>query len=140
MTWSLFPSTTIPLLQQVASFAEARHHVLAGNIANLDTPGYQTRDLSVARFQEMLRKALESPVGASVPESLGYLPPVLDTRDARLREVHDALPSILMHDGSNVGLEQQVTELTKNQMMHNLALAIMNSQFRLLQAAVSERA
>ena len=48
--------------------------------------------------------------------------------------------NILYHDDSNVGLEQQVAAITKNHMQHNLALTILNSQFRLLQTAVSERA
>ena len=42
----------MPVLEQVVNFTEARHGVLAGNIANLDTPGYKTRDLSPALFQE----------------------------------------------------------------------------------------
>ena len=40
-----------PVLEQVVNFTEARHGVLAGNIANLDTPGYKTRDLSPELFQ-----------------------------------------------------------------------------------------
>ena len=47
--------------------------------------------------------------------------------------------TILYHDESNVGVEFQVTEMVKNQMQHNLALSIMNNQFRLLQTAISER-
>ena len=54
---TLFDNTTIPILQEVASFAQARHHVLAGNIANVDTPGYRVRDLSVDTFQERLKEA-----------------------------------------------------------------------------------
>ena len=48
---ALFQSTTIPALEQVVNFTEARHNVLAGNIANVDTPGYKARDLSVEDFQ-----------------------------------------------------------------------------------------
>ena len=38
------------------AFTEARHSVLAGNVANLDTPGYKTRDLSVETFQKVCEK------------------------------------------------------------------------------------
>ena len=55
-------------------------------------------------------------------------------------KVSDNMNNILYHDDSNVGLEQQVAAITKNHMQHNLALTILNSQFRLLQTAVSERA
>ena len=54
MISSLFQGTSIPVLEQVVRFTEARHGVLAGNVANLDTPGYTTRDLSVDLFQEKL--------------------------------------------------------------------------------------
>ena len=55
MLSSLFQSSSLPVLEQVVNFTEARHGVLAGNIANLDTPGYKTRDLSPALFQQRLQ-------------------------------------------------------------------------------------
>ena len=60
MLTGLFQSTTIPALEQVVNFGQARHNVLAGNIANIDTPGYRARDLSTAMFQTRLREALEA--------------------------------------------------------------------------------
>ena len=57
-----------------------------------------------------------------------------------LAEVARNPETILYHDDSNVGIEHQVTEMVKNQMQHNLALAILTSQMRLLEAAISERA
>ena len=56
---SLFNSSTLPVLEQVVNFSQARHGVLAGNIANLDTPGYKTRDLSPELFQQNLKQAIE---------------------------------------------------------------------------------
>jgi flagellar basal-body rod protein FlgB len=148
MFGDIFSSTTIPVLEQVVSFAQARHHVLAGNIANLDTPGYRVRDLSVEDFQDRLRKAIEArnrPQAASPGEFVSpgdpaYLEKLAPRRDAAMADVAKDPKSILYHDDSNVGMEQQVTEMVKNQMRHNLALSIMTSQFRLLEAAISERA
>src|SRR5262245_38973675 len=60
MLQSIFDSTTVPLLEKQAIFGERRQEVLAGNIANIDTPGYKMRDLPVAKFQEALQKAIES--------------------------------------------------------------------------------
>ena len=56
---SLFNNTTIPVLQEVLSFSEARHNVLAGNVANADTPGYRIRDLNTETFQTRLRETIE---------------------------------------------------------------------------------
>ena len=145
---SMFASSTIPMLEQVVQFTQNRHEVLAGNIANLDTPGYRTRDLSPDQFQAKLKAAID---GQRQPVSLGGTlvgtPDALasiTTTDASLRtdmnSVADSMESILRHDDSNVSLEHQVAEMSKNQMEHNLALTIMTSQFRLLEAAISERA
>jgi flagellar basal-body rod protein FlgB len=110
--------------------------VLAGNVANLDTPGYRVRDLSVETFQERLREAAEARREQREPVSSGIL---RKDPDEAMRRVRDSIKSILYHDDSDVGIEQQVLEISKNQYMHNVAISIMSSQFRLLQTAISER-
>jgi len=143
---SLFQSSTIPVLERVVNFTEARHGVLAGNIANFDTPGYRTRDLSPALFQERLKDAIEArhrPATQYYPtyESPSTYSPVQrgDRRFDAFRHVDDSMKSILYHDKSDVSLEQQVNEIVKNQQQHNLAITIMAAQFRLLRAAITER-
>ena len=54
MLSALFNGTTIPVLEQVVNFAQARHEVLAGNVANIDTPGYRMQDLNPTVFQTRL--------------------------------------------------------------------------------------
>ena len=143
----LFSSTGIPVLEQVINFSQARHNLLAGNIANLDTPGYRTRDIPPAAFEVKLKEAIESSRRQTTEPELYTENPDLEldsTAAPRKRSpfqaVKDSLASILRHDDGNVGMEQQVAELSKNQMQHNLAVNILVSQFRLLQAAISERA
>jgi flagellar basal-body rod protein FlgB len=130
----LFNATTIPVLEQVVNFAQMRHQVLAGNIANLDTPGYRTRDLSADAFQASLRRALET----RDEQATSFTPP--DTALNPFAPVKAGLEGILRHDDDNVGLEQQLMEIAKNEMQHNLALTIMNNQLQLIGAAISERA
>ena len=136
MLTNMFQSTTIPLLQEVVNFAQSRQTVLAANIANMDTPGYEVRDLSVDDFQSRLRTAVDQrhTAAASVSPGEGISDPGL-----HLAEISKDPKTILHHDKSNVGMEYQVSEMVKNQMQHNMALSIMSQQFRLLQTAVSER-
>ncbi|HBN74811.1 MAG TPA: hypothetical protein DD473_03105 [Planctomycetaceae bacterium] len=56
----ILQQTTIPILEQAAIFGQKRHQVLAGNIANIDTPDYRTRDLSVDKFEESLKQAIQA--------------------------------------------------------------------------------
>jgi flagellar basal-body rod protein FlgB len=148
MLSSLFRSSTIPILEKVVSFTEARHGVLAGNIANLDTPGYKTRDLSPALFQERLKAAIEArhdpPTPAYDSDTFGtsstYGSSRRSARELKaFRKVEESMKSILRHDEADVSMEQQINEIVKNQQQHNLAINIMSAQFRLLRAAVTER-
>ena len=124
-------------LKDTMRFRMARGGVLAGNIANADTPGYKARDLSVEDFEKRLQKAIrqrtQPPISRSPGEPANEHKPLL-------AEVAENSKTILRHDKAKVGMEYQVTEMAKNQMQHNLAISVMGSQFRLLQAAISGRA
>lgn len=134
MMTDIFNATTIPVLEQVVNFAQMRHQVLAGNIANLDTPGYRTRDLSQDQFQANLRRAIETR-NSQGTSSIGYV----ESANPFL-PVKENLQGILRHDSDNVGLEQQLMEIAKNEMQHNVALTIMNNQLQLIGTAISEKA
>ena len=132
----IFNASSIPVLEQAVTFAQARHNVLAGNIANMDTPGYRVRDLSVDEFQTRLKEAIENRDRVRNPVSAAE---ILQRPDHDLKQVKDSMKSILYHDESDVSLEKQVLEISKNQSMHNMAIAIMSNQFQLLNAAIRER-
>jgi flagellar basal-body rod protein FlgB len=132
--WNTFLNgPTISALEQTVSFANKRHLLLASNLANMDTPGYQTRDISVDNFQTQLREAIEK---SQIPASRYESP--TEVQQANFAKVRDVSKQILMHDGSDVSLEQQVTEISKNQSLHNTAIAVMRSQLQTLRAAISE--
>ncbi len=132
-------------LEETIAFAERRHAILAGNIANMDTPGYKTRDLSVSEFQaslkqlmgaEKLRGVPRSPGENLLHEPSGSQSPSL-AHDQAVREVRDASTQIVYHDGSDDNLETQITEIAKNQSMHSTAVALLRSQYRTMQIAIA---
>jgi len=138
----LFTNSTVPILEQVVNFAQARHEVLAGNVANQDVPGYQVRDLSVSEFQSRLTEMIEARDRRStgpLPGESESLSPGLDPTDRAMQRVKESMRDVLRHDGNDIGMETQVLEMSKNQSMHNMAIAILNQQFRLLNVAISER-
>ena len=130
----LFNSTAIPALEQSLMFAEKRHELLAGNIANIDTPEYRSRDLDVGDFQNALAESIRQAEAQPARE----ISPT--TRDDIYSGARSAMEQVVFHDGSDVSLENQVTELSKNQHLHGLAITTMRSQFGLLRAAITERA
>ncbi|MHC4400127.1 MAG: flagellar basal body rod protein FlgB [Planctomycetota bacterium] len=148
MYQGLFESTAIPVLEQVVQFSQSRHHLLAGNIANLGLPGYRVRDLSVGDFQKKLQRAMAARQQPRPPQpdyptlspgALAFHNGPIPSQNPKIEQASKNLKTVVHDHDSKAGLEHQVSEMVKNQMQHNLALAIMSSQFRLLQTAISER-
>lgn len=138
--WSSWLSdTSIPALEQSLNFSQRRHMLLAGNIANKDVPGYQTRDLSVDQFQQALKESLELSKSGG---SNNYL--TAGERSAKqvqaADKVRDLSSQVLYLDGSDVNFEQQITQVSKNYLFHDTAIALMRSQFQTLRSAISESA
>ncbi len=145
---ALFDSSTIPLLAKMAAFTERRHDVLAGNVANVSTPDYHTRDLPVADFQAALAEAVshKRPAGPSGKPAWSYtaasgtetlrefFPPAL------FRAAESPQKTLTFQDGNNRSIEKEVMEMTKNSLMQSVAVELMNSQFTRLEAVISERA
>ncbi len=137
--WSTWLNdSTMPALEQSIVFAQRRHAVLAGNIANKDVPGYQTRDLSVSNFQQALRSSVEASKNPEVlSPGLGDIASA-PSRQAIQERVRDTQSQVLYLDGSDVSFEHQITEISKNALMHETAIALMRSQFQTLQVAIRE--
>lgn len=130
-TW--LNNSTLPALEQTAAFAQKRHMILAGNLANLDVPGYKSRDLSVDDFQQ----ALSDAVRGSSSSTSGYSVGDLQYPEA-MERVRDTSRQVIYHDGSDVSLEEQVTAISKNQTMHDTSIALMRSQLQTMQVAIRE--
>jgi len=62
------------------------------------------------------------------------------TRDDRFAGPRSAMEAIVYHDNSDVSLEQQVTQISKNKHLHDVAITTLRSQFSLMRAAITERA
>ena len=133
---NLFSATTIPALGEVLNFAQARHTVLTGNIANVNTPGYRLRDLSQTEFQKKLKEAIAASQKNAEPLSPGV---AYSEPGDPMRQVRASLENLIYHDDTNIDLEKQVAEMAKNHLLHNFALTVMTDQFQLLQTAISER-
>lgn len=135
---------TLPLLEQTAAFGERRQQVLAGNLANIDTPAYRTRDLPVKKFNEALREQItgrsqSKPLSPSSPISPGQTTTVksIPRELYQAHEISDGSQSF--QDGNNRSIERELTEMTKNVMLQQFSIELMTAQTNLLHAVISER-
>lgn len=154
MLEQMLNSKSLPLLEKMAAFTERRQDVLAGNIANIDTPTYKMRDLPVDDFQKALREAVElkskltEPAARrslAMPETLGDQRPVVTELEElfprSLFQAREASPqNITFQDDNNRSIESQVMKMTKNSMMQQFAVEVMMAQLNQLFTVISERA
>jgi flagellar basal-body rod protein FlgB len=132
---SIVDGTTVPLLEQVAAFGERRNLVLAGNVANIDTPNYKRRDLPVAEFESALRDAIRA--GSDRRDEISGGPSGLPSDLLQAREAGS--PSLTFQDNSDRSIEHEMMELTKNASLQSFAVELMNAQLAMLQAAIREQ-
>ena len=119
-----------PLLEQMLKFTASRHRLIAENVVNVSTPNYRQKDLSLEKFQDMLRDRVAVKNDAP-PGSVGFA----DIQG----ELEHPTTGILFHDGGNRSMEQLVTDQAKNAMMHNLVVELLRKQYQSLENALQER-
>ena len=126
------------MAEKVAAFAEARNAVLADNIANIDTAGYKTKDLSVAEFQQTLAAAIDESQETGGPLALKTTRHIqVDSSGAVSYEPVETQDNILFHDHGDRSIEKEMSELAKNQMLYQVAISVLQKQNGTLAAAIA---
>jgi flagellar basal-body rod protein FlgB len=116
----LIDDPTARLLGRLMDAASLRARILAGNVANQNTPGYRRQ---VVRFEELLRGALAK--GAGQRELERVAPQV---------EPDTLTPG--RADGNNVSLELEVSAMRQNRLAYEMYAAIRGSRSELLRSAI----
>jgi flagellar basal-body rod protein FlgB len=114
--------TETPMLARLSRFLDVnalRHTLIASNMANIDTPGYRTRDLN-------FRMELERAAGGALQTAA--LTPVV-------REVQGLMER---PDGNNVSPEREGLLLAQTQLRFRAGIALLRSEFRRLSVAINE--
>ena len=120
--------SVIPALEQSLRFRVARQGVLAANLANVDTPRYQRRDLS---FEAELGRAAGS-VGRTHPQHLGG-------PSEKGYRIHTA-PRSDRPDGNGVELQREVVEASRNAGAFSDQAAVMSRLLVMRRIAVTGEA
>jgi flagellar basal-body rod protein FlgB len=123
-----------PMTEALSRFLDvnaARNRLISSNLANIDTPGYQTRDLD---FQGELARA--NMIGADVDGELSgegaSLSYASNTPVARPVRGLLARP-----DGNNVSVERESLLLAETQMKFSLGLQLLKDEFKGISQAIN---
>jgi flagellar basal-body rod protein FlgB len=133
----LFDSTS-QLLVKAARLQRRKAEVIAGNIANLDTPGYKARDF---RFEAELRRAA-GPVATDQPLALTRT----QSRHLPLsgNESGDIGKTVIQEnklgglDGNTVNLDREMAEQAINNAAYARTMQLLKSKMAILKTAIIE--
>jgi flagellar basal-body rod protein FlgB len=101
-------------IEHYMDLLSARQKLVASNVANIDTPGYQTRDIDFQfEFQSLMQ---------------GGQPNVIEPKGL-----------VTKNDGNNVALDREARLLAENAIRFNFASNLMRSQLRMLRSAIEEK-
>ena len=103
-------------LSRLLEVSSLRHQVICNNLANLNTPGFQRKQVE---FETILDKAS---LGESVRQTTPRI--VTESDNGRL-------------DDNSVVLEQEVQSLNSNNLMHQVYWQAMSSKIKGLEAAIT---
>jgi flagellar basal-body rod protein FlgB len=136
------PITDIPILSMLRTrldWTQSRQKVLAENVANADTPGFQARDLSPLKFEP----AGETPAAGGVgPVTLattekGHLPGLAGSAapfHSRSDGHYEVRPT-----GNAVNLEEEMMKVAANQMDFQTASALYTHSLGLIKIALGKK-
>jgi len=126
---------TINALQKSLDLRAQKQQVIAANIANAETPGYEARKLN---FEENLRKALETPEMNGRQTNAKHFP-------LGLQGVHGVQGSISKQEGTNplgdgntVSIDDEMLDLAENQLLYEAGSQILKKKFSMLKYAASD--
>lgn len=132
--------SSLPALERSLQYMAARQKLLAGNIANIETPGYRPVDVSPAAFQGALRDALEQGrVDGQGGLAFDDSAPVAFTEAGAELKPQVLAENIMFHDGNDRSLERLLQKMNENIYSFRAASQLIRNQFELVNTAIRER-
>jgi flagellar basal-body rod protein FlgB len=114
-------STTTPVMQLLQGYLKVtsdRQQLIASNIANVDTPGYHTRDIN---FQSAMQQATD------------------EDNDVQLMPASSEVEGLPERpDGNNVNIDRESLLLGEAQLQYQMGVQLIKAEFHRLLIAIKE--
>ncbi|MBI1849918.1 MAG: flagellar basal body rod protein FlgB [Planctomycetes bacterium] len=115
------------LIAKLMDVTTLRQRVVTANLANVNTPGYRSRDV---KFEELVRGFLQGQAGGGS----------LDLSQLPEAQVVDREDVVARGDGNTVNLEREMGELTRNALLYQTYIRLLDSDVAVMKVAVTGHA
>lgn len=113
------------MLENYLKLSASREQMISANMANIDTPGYRTRDIDLeSEFNKVMRGAMHSSEDGAEP--------------VQLTPVFHLVQGLMERpDGNNVSLDHEGLMLAKTQLQYQLAIQLIQNHFHQTLSAIN---
>ncbi|MFP5277587.1 MAG: flagellar basal body rod protein FlgB [Acidobacteriota bacterium] len=119
------PPPNLDALQRFVQFAVTREHAISTNMANVDTPGYHTKDVD---FQSVLEQTMS-------PQSAGWDG---QASGPELQPAVREVPGLMERpDGNNVDLDRESMLMAETQLQYEVGIQLIKRDFHQILSAIN---
>ena len=130
MISQILGKTTLPILSRQLDFSSLRNKVIANNIANVNTPDYNSKDVVFDDVLSDTTKRLR--MTRTHPD---HLP---QTQTSKYKVIEDSDKEI-KNGINNVDIDKQMVEIGRNQLEFEFSSTMLTRMFNTLKDVIRER-
>lgn len=123
------------MMTQRIAWLGKRQQILAQNIANADTPGYQARDLKQPTFRDLLGNSGGSNLRMSVTAGSHIAPAGAADRASKFKDSYDKESEVSL-SGNSVDIESQMMKVAQTAMDHQVTVNLYRKHIAMIKAAL----
>ncbi len=132
----IFSSPILQGMEKALDGSALRQKAIAANIANVDTPGYKSIEVS---FADQLRDYLKKP-GEVVRLRTTHQRHIQINNASTIKEfVIRQENTQVRNDGNNVDIDREIVKLTSNEIYYDAISRCINDEFNLLRKVIQGR-
>lgn len=133
LTQLVFNKLEIPKFQKFLNLSSLRHKLVAGNVANVSTPGYEAKDIN---FDKEFARATEAGAGLSGRITHERHLPIGQHKD-RAPRVHST--KVESGEMNSVDIDREIATLAQNELAYTVAARLIKGKFEGLRNAITSK-
>ncbi len=130
----------INLISAKMKWHQTRQSVIAENVANAETPGYQAKDITLPNFKKMLAASQQSANAFNLATTdHKHISPHASYQQTTAFKERLVEPWEVTHSKNAVVLEQEMMRLSENQLGFEMASNIYKRSVKLFKSALGKK-
>lgn len=130
---NMFMDNTSRLLSKALDLRAVRQNVIAGNLANAETPGYVMKELE---FEKALQKAAENMAFKPLTEEAGQI----NGSEAILEDDFNPTQMIKEYGKPNeLNIDKEMAKMSQNNLLYEVSTRLLSKKFEALKAVIESR-